>query len=319
MSQYNWIMKIVSDHKSGSTRICTKQWMKIIFKDGETFFVSPVLSIYTSRLFATCICQGGRHRQSVATACRSMSHVSYESVKSRMDESCLIYTWRDSFTCGGQSVATACRRMSHVSYVSYGWIISHDMNEPSVVWISHVAYDDESEWPPIWMSNVLHEWDNCRQLSSLALALWVYLLHVVSSLQPTFFSVNLKHRSSMKVKVGSRAAQSRAHKWQATTFIIDWIWEVSSKCDHLRTMIPEMNARSCLCISCGRICIHTRNMNTYIIIIAAGWCVFCCHISPTCCHSHVNMTTYTHTHDSNRTEDLSLFRSWYTFRLTIGS
>ena len=170
MSQYNWIMKIVSDRKSESTRICTKRWVKFFFKDGETLFVSPVLSNYTSRPFPTCIGQGGRHRQSVATACRRMSYVSYEWAKSRMDESCLIHTWHDWFTCGGQSVATACRRMSpsHVSYVSYGWTISHDMNEPSVVWMSNVAYDDENEWPPIWMSNVLHEWDNCRQLSSLA-------------------------------------------------------------------------------------------------------------------------------------------------------
>jgi len=77
-----------------------------------------------------------------------MSHVIYQWVMSRMNESC--HTWMSHVVYESMTLWGCTWCYIWICYVTYGWVMSH-MNESFHTWMSHVAHE--------WVMSHMNRWD----------------------------------------------------------------------------------------------------------------------------------------------------------------
>jgi len=127
------------------------------------------------------------------------SHIRYEWVVSRMNESC--HTWRKHVTSERVMSRMNVACLIWMSHDSYEWVMSH-MNESWLIWmsqqvtyecgtlrISHVTYEwvmsHVNESCHVWMSHVTYEWvmsrlnEPCHIWMNLVTCEWVMVIGVL--------------------------------------------------------------------------------------------------------------------------------------------
>ena len=104
-----------------------------------------------------------------------MSHVTYQWVMSRMNESC--HVWMSHFSY--EWVISRMNESCHVwmSHVTYEWVVSR-MNESCLIWMSHVSYKWVMSHMIVscltWTSHLLYEWVTSHISLSCAVRVCAY-------------------------------------------------------------------------------------------------------------------------------------------------